>query len=208
MKQIKLKGLALIMMSALTLSASAQSLGDLVKTATSAVSGSATSVLGSIIGTSTVSPSSITGTWNYSGPAVAFESENLLSQAGGKLASAAIEKKMGSKLAQCGITAGKMKLTFNEDKTFSCTVKGKTTTGTYAIDKATITFYTKTTQTKMLTANCKLSGKTLQLTFKADKMLKFMSSVGSVAGAGSTLGTIAGLAKNYKGMQTGIKMTK
>lgn len=41
------------------------------------------SVIGNVLGTSKITPADLTGTWNYSAPAVAFKSDDLLKKAGG-----------------------------------------------------------------------------------------------------------------------------
>ena len=79
---------------------------------------------------------SMTGTWEFSGAALEFESDNLLQKAGGSLAATAVEKKLDGFLEKVGIEPGQMSFTFNEDSTFQTTVKGKNLKGNYSYDEA------------------------------------------------------------------------
>ena len=65
----------------------------------------------------------MTGTWNYKGSAVEFESENLLMKAGGAAAATMAENKLDEQLSKVGIKAGQMNFTFNADSTFTSTGK-------------------------------------------------------------------------------------
>ena len=53
----------------------------------------------------------MTGTWNYKGSAVEFESENLLMKAGGAAAATMAENKLDEQLSKVGIKAGQMNFT-------------------------------------------------------------------------------------------------
>lgn len=75
---------------------------------------------------------SMEGTWTYTGSALAFESDNLLQQAGGAVAASAVEKKLDDFLQRIGIQSGQMSFTFAADSTFQTTIKGKTMKGTYS----------------------------------------------------------------------------
>ena len=61
----------------------------------------------------------MTGTWNYKGSAVEFESENLLMKAGGAAAATMAENKLDEQLSKVGIKAGQMNYTFpNRERSF------------------------------------------------------------------------------------------
>lgn len=202
--------LAMLMM-ATAASAQLQNVLSKAKDALSKAAGSNSSVaaaLDNVIGTSAVSADKLVGTWKYSQPAVAFESENTLSKIGGTAASAKIENNLQTYFTKFGITKGACSITFAKDGTFSMLVKGKTVKGVYTVSGSTITFAKSATAKTKISANVKL-GTTLQITFKADKLLAFIQQFGSMAGAASsTLNTISALAKNYSGMQVGMRFTK
>ena len=107
--------------------ASAQTLKDLLKKATD------NEVVKNVVETvtGTTMKVDVTGTWTYSGTAVKFESDDILKSSAASLASGQIENKLDEYVAKVGIKAGTFSFTFNEDKTFTTTVIGKTFNGTY-----------------------------------------------------------------------------
>lgn len=119
---MKLKSLLASLGLAFAVNSHAQ-LGDILRSVAggaatqSEQSGSAgqgiTAVLQNLIGTATVSSSSLNGTWVYESPAVVFESSNLLKKAGGSLVTGTIEKKMQTYLTKIGFAPGKVEITFD-----------------------------------------------------------------------------------------------
>ena len=175
----------------------------------------ANSILGNLLGgllTKGLTEQSLYGTWTYRTPEVRFESENVLSQAGGQVVAANIEKKMANYLSKVGITAGVSTFTFNKDKTFSIQTKGTTvSTGTYTFDANAKTLTLNGTLGLMnQTCTIGMDGTNLCLLFEADKLLSIANTVGSALGkANSTIGTVAGvLGSNYKGMKLGFQLSK
>lgn len=175
------------------------------KTATTA--NSLSSLFSNLVGTSKVSSSSIVGTWVYAKPAVAFESSNLLSKAGGAVAATTIQNKMANALTKYGIKGGISSFTFNSDGTFSALLNKKTVKGKYTLSGSTVSFTTMA-GTKLGTANVSIKSNALQMTFKADKLLTFIQGASALSAASSTLSTISALSKNYSGMQLGLQFTK
>ncbi len=84
-----------------------------------------------------LSSNDITGTWRYTGTEVKFKSDNLLKKAGGKAASATMEKNLDSQLNKLGIEAGVTIFTFSADSTFTNTTRGTTMKGKYSYDSST-----------------------------------------------------------------------
>lgn len=212
MKSFCTKIIMLLVALTVTTSVSSQDLKNVLNKVKGALGSNAgqtvSAVIDNVIGTSKVSEKSLAGTWNYSQPAVAFESENALTNIGGSVASSKIEAKLSSIFSKVGITKGKFSITFATDGTFTTTIKSKKIKGVYTLNGATITFAKSANAKTKINANVKL-GTTLQITFKADKLLQFAQQFGSIAGAASTtLSTITGLAKKYKGMQLGMRYTK
>lgn len=66
--------------------------------------------------TGTTESIDMTGTWNYKGSAVEFESDNLLMKAGGAAAATMAENKLNEQLSKIGIKDGQMSFTFNADR--------------------------------------------------------------------------------------------
>jgi hypothetical protein len=179
-------------------------LSSVAKAATT--SASSTDVLGSLLGKTKVSQEDLVGTWTYSKPAVAFESSNLLKKAGGSIISSAVENKAATQLAKYGIKAGSMTFTFASDKTFTCKVGNRTTTGTYTVNGTNIVF--TYVDVKTLTANLKQSGNKLQISFTANKLLTFLQGLNTLNASSQTLSTISSLMKSYNGMQLGLLFNK
>ena len=157
-----------------------------------------------------ISKGDIKGTWNYTGSAVKLESEDLVKSAAAGVAATQIEKKMDEYLVKAGLQGGAFSFTFNEDNTFTTTVKGKTFNGTYTFSEedAVINLkYGKSLKSTGVTATAQLKGTTLELLFKADKLLDLIGKLTS-ATSNSTLKTIGTLAGQYDGMKLGLELQK
>lgn len=149
----------------------------------------------------------LTGTWSYAGSACEFESENLLKKAGGSVAAAAVEKELDAQCAKIGIVPGKFGFTFNADSTFVNTYGKKRYKGTYSYNAATGKVELKYLKLIGMNAKAETSGSTLNLTFKADTLLKLLSFLGSKSSSSITK-TAASLADGYDGMLLGFEMKK
>ena len=165
-----------------------------------------TGVLGAL--TNQTSASSIVGTWTYTEPAVQFESDNLLSQIG----SSALNKKAESTITKyyekIGVKKGSFSITFNQDKTCSYVLKGKTFNGTYEFDSNTNKISIKSEGFLSLpSAFARVSGNSLELTFDTTALLNMAQSTASASG-NSTLGALSSLSTTFKGMKTGFHFTK
>ena len=186
--------------------ASAQSLGDILKK----VTGNETvkNVVETVTGTTL--PVDVKGTWTYSGTAVKFESDDLLKSTAASLAASQVEDKLDSYAANIGIKAGTFSFTFNEDKTFSATVKGKSFNGTYTVseDYKTMSLqFGKTIGLKPFTATISATSSQLDLLFQADKLLELLGKLTSTS-SNSTLKTIGSLVNQYDGMMLGLELKK
>ena len=186
--------------------ASAQTLKDLLKKATD------NEVVKNVVETvtGTTMKVDVTGTWTYSGTAVKFESDDILKSSAASLASGQIENKLDEYVAKVGIKAGTFSFTFNEDKTFTTTVKGKTFNGTYTIseDYKTISLqYGKLFSLKPFTASLSATSSQLDLLFEADKLLELLGKLTATT-SNTTLKTIGSLASQYDGMQLGLELKK
>jgi hypothetical protein len=165
-------------------------------------------VVKTVVGDKTTTASSIIGTWKYSQPECAFESDNLLTQAGGEAAATKVEKKLATVYKTLKLTS--ITYTFNEDNTYSYSIGSKSFSGTYTFDSTnkTVTM-TSTTLGTSLTAYVTTTGSTMTLTFDADKLLTVMQSISSLAAsANSTASLINTLASSYDGMRLGFELTK
>lgn len=169
-------------------------------------SGIVGNLLSTLLGGAATNQKTIVGTWTYQAPEVRFESENVLSQLGGTLASNKIESMLDTQLQRIGMTKGKSSFTFNSDGTMSVTVNGKTTKGTYTLDSKTKTI-TITGVMGLTKTSCTVAvqGNTMYMLFDTDKILSLATKISSASSATSTLSSLLG---NYNGMKLGWSMTK
>lgn len=191
--------------------ASAQGLGSLLGNLGSSNIGSTVSKV--IYGfTGNLTAVDLPGNWTYTGSAIAFGSDNVLSNVAGAAASGTVESKVNSYLEKIGITAGSMQFTFNEDLTFSCTVRGIPVSGTWKTyedgNKVQLQFGKNL---KYLNLDGKLVATAggCQMLFNGEKFLSFAKTIMSVIGKqNATVGAISSLAGNYNDMQIGCTLKK
>lgn len=162
-------------------------------------------ILSSLFG-STLQQKDLYGTWLYSSPKVAFESENLLAKAGGAVAASTVEEKLAGYLGKVGITAGSSTFIFNEDGSYTVGSKTKTLySGKYTFDAQNKTIkMTGLLGLATFTASVGKSGSNIYLMFDADKVLSGATAITKMLGKT----TIASVLGNYDGMQVGFTLAK
>ena len=185
------------LLCAVAVQADAQSLKDIL-----------TGVVGQVVGDKATTETSIIGTWDYVGPDCQLKGDDLLKNIGGDAAGAEVEKKMEPIYAKAGLNT--IQYTFNEDKTCSYTIKGKTTKGTYEFDAEAKTITIKTGKLGVkVTANVVTLGSNMSFMFDADKIL---SVVKAITGATSSLNKTASAAnkllEKFDGMMVGFELKK
>ncbi|MBQ9665002.1 MAG: DUF4923 family protein [Bacteroidaceae bacterium] len=174
----------------------------------SSTAGTVTDVIGDLLGSSKITEKNLAGTWVYTQPCVAFESENVLSNIGGSVASSKVEEKLKKALEKAGIKSGKVTITFNTDKTFAMKVSKKSLSGTYEIDGSNV-ILNFTSPARSIKTNAKISLGTLQLAMNADKMLEIVNTIATKASAySSQMATISSVLSQYNGMYLGMKFNK
>ena len=115
-----------------------------------------TNVVGNLLGNTKITAQKLEGTWSYTQPCIAFESESTLNNIGGSVASAKIEEKLKTGLDKAGIKEGQMSITFNADKTFYISTGNRQISGTYEVEGSDLLLTFKTTK-KTIKTNVKLS---------------------------------------------------
>lgn len=167
-------------------------------------------LLASVTGNLTTTQANLVGTWVYSSPSVQFESENLLSQAGGTTVATSLENKLQSIYNMVGIAPGKMAFQFAADGRVNYILGSRVIEGTYTFDRANkmITIQGPSGRNP-LKAYVTISGNNMSLCFDSSKVLGLFSSLSSqLSGYSNTLSNIGSLAGNYNGMKTGFKFVK
>ena len=155
---------------------------------------------------------SLEGTWKYTAPDCKFESDNLLAKAGGEVAAKQVEDKMSGVLEKLGFKEGTT-YTFNADSTYTSVVGGKTVSGTYSYNADTkeLTMKTRLGLKVNATVSKGLTGDTMSLLFKADKLMSLAQTItGAVASksSNSAVSTASSLLSQYDGLQLGVQLKK
>lgn len=165
-----------------------------------------TGVAKAVVGDKATTSSSIIGTWKYVGPQCQFESENLLAKAGGEVAAKEVEEKMQTVYDRIGMSGC---YTFNEDGTYSYTLKKRTMSGTYTFDDKEKTITMKGKLGVKTVAHVTVTGNDMSLVFNADKLMSVLKTItGTVSKVNSTAATINSVAGSYDGLMLGFDLKK
>ena len=166
-----------------------------------------TGVAKAVVGDKATTSSSIIGTWKYVGPQCQFESENLLAKAGGEVAAKEVEEKMQTVYDRIGMSG--CEYTFNEDGTYSYTLKKRTMSGTYTFDDKEKTITMKGKLGVKTVAHVTVTGNDMSLVFNADKLMSVLKTItGTVSKVNSTAATINSVAGSYDGLMLGLDLKK
>ena len=165
-----------------------------------------TGVAKAVVGDKATTSSSIIGTWKYVGPQCQFESENLLAKAGGEVAAKEVEE-MQTVYDRIGMSG--CEYTFNEDGTYSYTLKKRTMSGTYTFDDKEKTITMKGKLGVKTVAHVTVTGNDMSLVFNADKLMSVLKTItGTVSKVNSTAATINSVAGSYDGLMLGFDLKK
>ena len=149
----------------------------------------------------------LNGTWNYTGPAISFETDDMLMKAGGAAASTVLEGKLDEQLVKLGFNHEKVNFTFNNDSTFTTNIGTHPLKGSYSYDPSSKQISLKYLGLVNLKANLVYSGESAELLFKSDKILQFITLLSNTLD-NNVLNTIGGLANEYDGMMLGFRLKK
>lgn len=162
-------------------------------------------LISSVTGDLTTTQANLVGEWSYTDPSVQFESENMLTKAGGTAIATKCEAKLAKYYKVVGIKSGSVVFTFAEDGTCTYAVGSRKSQGTYVFNKEdkTVSITTATGQT--VKTYVTISGNKMALCFDGTKLLTLFNSISSKFQA---LSTVSALASNYNGMKVGFKFEK
>ena len=129
-------------------------------------------------------------------------------KAGGEAAATKVETKINDALKKFGVNSEALAFTFNADNSFSITVKGRTISGTYALDlenkKITLSYLNGVgTITPQIVKN----GNNMSLLYDADKFFKFLTNISAVSN-NATIASLSALLKSYDGLLIGMELQK
>lgn len=195
---------AIVALVALLAPASSQALDlkSILGNAAPAVGG----LLDGLLTQSDITVAQMKGTWQATGSAVSFQSENFLQKAGGGAAASTVESKLNPYYEKLGLTGST--LVIDEDGNFQLKVKGITLKGTIEknSDKTfnfNFTPFGKTTIGSVKTYVEK-STTGLNVMFDAKKLKSLISTIAGLTG--NSLASTAGkLLDSYDGMCVGFE---
>lgn len=163
-----------------------------------------------LLGTDKITADRLVGTWNYTGPAVCFKTQDLLKKAGGSAIATTLESKLAPYYTQFGLD--KMQLVVEKDQSFVMTSGKITLKGTITIEEQDVYFnfaaFGKIPMGKMKTyINMGVTSKEMSLMFDVSKLMTILKAVGGATNMKS-LTTITALLDNYDGLAVGFKLKK
>lgn len=179
--------------------------GNKTESSVKSSSGGLLSGLTSIFSSSKqASKDNIVGVWEYSEPAIVFDSNNLLAKAGASFASSKLEDKLQEQLSRFGINPGSLTINFKNDGSFTETFNGKSLSGKWEIidSKLYLTF-----GTKKIYVSTQLESNKLMFVTDATKLLELVKTISSKA-TNSNFQTISSLLQSVDGMQVGLTLVK
>lgn len=170
--------------------------------------GSLGSLIGNVAANDRFSIDDLIGTWNYTSPAVSFQSDNALKKIGGAGAATAVENKLSPYYTRLGFN--RTTLTVDTAHNFvlkagALTLKGKIEKD--ETDKSLIFNFNAFGKIPLgkVKAHATKAGKTLNLTFDATKMIQLLTKVSSALNI-STLNTLSTILNGYDGIYMGFKL--
>ncbi len=148
----------------------------------------------------------LAGTWEATGSAVTFKSENFLQKAGGMAGAAAIESQLNPYFEKYGLTGAVMEIA--EDGTFSLKVKKLTLSGTIEKGDGVFEFNFKAfgaMKIGKLTAYVEKSPSALNVMFDASKLKNLISTIANLTGM-KMAKAASSILDSYDGACVGFKM--
>lgn len=156
-----------------------------------------------------MSEKELLGTWKYRGSDCVFESESLLTKAGGVAAAGVLEKKVDGYLSKVGVKSGVTQFVFKDDKTFTLSLGTRNVMGTYVYNPTN-----KSITLSIMGGLFSVSGQVARntdgcsLLFEGDSILTILRMAGGLMGENSTLGAASSLLNSYKGLLIGFRLNK
>ena len=201
---------ACVIASSTFASASAFDIKDLLNQAGQALeNGNVTDIIEGVLSTSNLEVKDLAGVWTSTGSAVAFQSEDLLSQAGGVAMASTLESKINPYFTKYGIVGSV--ITIQTDGSFSMSLKKTTLKGKIVKGENNKFILSFEAFGKNNLGNVNLyiqkTSTSMDLMFDASKLKTILSSIASLSkkGLGNSLNTFL---NSYNGICIGFKMSK
>lgn len=152
----------------------------------------------------------LAGTWNYTGPGVKFEGEDMASSLGAAALESTLTEKLEKAYALAGIQSGSGTFTFEKaDSTFTAVLGNHNLSGTYDYNAETHVVTLHFAKGKLnlgsVEGHAYISGTDLQLVFPVTKLVNLVTQLGSKV---SSLATVTALLQKYENVYLGFAFSK
>lgn len=152
----------------------------------------------------------LAGTWNYTGPGIKFEGEDITSQLGGAALEATVTGQLEKAYVLIGLKPGAGSFTFEQsDKSFTAQLGSRELSGTYDYDASThvVTLHFAKGKFNLgsVEGHAYISGTDLQLVFPITKLVDLVTELGSKI---SALSTVSKLLEKYENVYLGFAFSK
>ena len=152
----------------------------------------------------------LAGTWNYTGPGVKFEGEDMVADLGAAALESTLVEKLEKAYALAGIQSGSGSFTFEKaDSTFTALLGKHELAGTYDYNADTHVVSLHFAKGKLnlgtVEGHAYVSGSDLLLVFPVTKLVNMVTTLGSKV---SSLSTIVSLLKKYENVYLGFAFSK
>lgn len=182
--------------------ANAQDLGSLFGNGVGSTLGN---MIEGVFTSSNITVEDMEGEWSSTGPAVVFQSEDMLKKAGGLAAAGALENKLAPYYSKYGLDGAVM--TVNPDGTFTLKTSKLNLKGTISegSKRGMFNFSFTALGVKLITlpAYVQKTSTTMDVMFDATKFKKFISAIGNLTGI-KIAKTFAGMLDSYDGLCIGF----
>ena len=166
-------------------------------------------IVNNVISSDSITVAQITGAWSYSGPAVSFQSDDLLKKAGGAAVASTVESKLAPYYQRAGLEG--LKMTFDGKGNVTLVFKsGRTLNGTVAqgekAGQLVFNFSRLGSNFGNITDYVTL-GTDLSILMDVSKLRDLVAAVAKYT-KNSSAETASSLLNQYKGIYAGIKLSK
>ena len=207
MKQVRIIIAAMVVILSCSNMTNAQNLKDLLgKLGGGSTSETVGNLLEGVFSSSNLKVQDLNGNWLATGPAVAFQGDNFLKQAGGKAASAAVETKLKPYYQKFGLTGAT--LIIDDSGNFELKIKKLTLKGTITetADKGVFEFNFKAAgkiKLGKVKTYVQKTSKTMDVMFDATKLMAIIDAVAKYSNI-SVAKTLSSLLNSYDGLCVGF----
>lgn len=166
-------------------------------------------LLEGIFSSSNLSVTDLAGQWGATGPAIAFQSENLLKKAGGIAAAAAVESKLAPYYSKYGLNNAKFDITNAGEFTLSIKLLKLKGTITPTEEKGVFDFNFMafgSFKIGSLKTYIQKSYNSMDIMFDAKKFMQLVSTIAKYTG-NSTAKALGSLLDSYDGLCVGFKLS-